>query len=59
MNPVVINSPDGVPYLTLRKDNGKVYIQINDYYYLGRPVEFNFDIRAITRLIDVLNTMKV
>lgn len=55
---VEICRPDGTPYLTLRKDDRLAYIQINDYDFLGDPVEFNFDRRTIPALIDALSRLQ-
>ena len=54
---VVIEKPDGNPYLTLREDGKRTYIQIHDYDYMGTPVEFNFDIRTVPALIDGLTKL--
>jgi hypothetical protein len=48
---IVLEKPDGSPYLTLRKDTRLAYIQIHDYDFMGDPVEFNFDVRALPMLI--------
>jgi hypothetical protein len=55
---IQLEKPDGSPYLTLRKDDRLAYIQIHDYDYMGDPVEFNFDVRAIPMLVDALNKLK-
>jgi hypothetical protein len=55
---IELTKPDGTPYLSLRKDNRLAYIQIHDYDYFGDPVEFNFDVRAIPMLIDVLKKLE-
>lgn len=55
---VVIEKPDGNPYLTLREDGRLAYIQIHDYDFMGDPVEFNFDIRTIPALIEGLTKLK-
>lgn len=55
---VVIENPNGNPYLTLREDGNRAYIQIHDYDYIGTPVEFNFDIRTIPALIEGLTKLK-
>lgn len=54
MKQIVLEKPDGEPYLSLRKDKRLAYIQIHDYDYFGGPVEFNFDLRAIPMLIEGL-----
>ena len=55
---VVVEKPDGSPYLTLRKDDRLAYIQIHDYDFLGEPVEFNFDKRTIPYLIQALQQLE-
>jgi hypothetical protein len=55
---IVLEKPDGSPYLSLRKDARLAYIQIHDYDFMGDPVEFNFDVRAIPMLIDGLNKLR-
>jgi hypothetical protein len=55
---IVLEKPDGKPYMSLRKDSRLAYIQIHDYDYFGDPVEFNFDVRAIPMLIDGLSKLK-
>jgi hypothetical protein len=55
---IELTKPDGTPYLSLRKDARLAYIQIHDYDYSGDPVEFNFDVRAISMLIDGLRKLE-
>ena len=50
---VVIENPDGNPYITLREDGRLVYIEIE-----GGPVEFNFDKRTIPALIEALQKLE-
>ena len=58
MKRIVLEKPDGSPYLSLRKDTRLAYIQIHDYDYYGNPVEFNFDLRAIPMLIEGLTKLR-
>ena len=55
---IKLTKPNGMPYLTLRKDSRLAYIQIHDYDYLGDPVEFNFDVKVIPMLIDGLKKLE-
>lgn len=55
---IELAKPDGTPYLSLRKDSRLAYIQIHDYDFLGDPVEFNFDLRAIPMLIEGLQKLQ-
>ena len=55
---VVIENPDGNPYITLREDDRLVYIEIEDYVFDGGPVEFNFDKRTIPALIEALQKLE-
>lgn len=55
---VVLEKPDGSPYMTLRKDARLAYIQIHDYDFMGNPVEFNFDVRTIPALIEALQRIE-
>ena len=56
---IVLEDPNGKPYLSLRKDDRLAHIQIHDYDSLGdRPIEFTFDKRAIPLLVDALNKLK-
>ena len=55
---IVLEKPDGSPYLTLRKDTRLAYIQIHDYDFMGDPVEFNFDVRALPMLIAGLTRLQ-
>jgi hypothetical protein len=57
MMKVVIEKPDGNPYMTLREDDRLAYIEIEDYDFDGGPVEFNFDKRAIPALIEALQKL--
>lgn len=54
---IVIEKPDGSPYLTLRKDERLAYVQIHDYDYLGSPIEMRFDVRTIPPLIQALQQL--
>jgi hypothetical protein len=54
---VVINTPLGSPYLTLREDGKLAYIQIHNCDFMSKPVEFNFDVRAIPDLIEGLTKL--
>lgn len=51
---VIIEKPDGSPYLTFRKDDKMVHIRMHDYDYTGNSVEMNFDIRATEQVIIAL-----
>lgn len=52
---VIIEKPDGSPYLTLSDDRLMVSIQMHDYDFNGYPVKFNFDRRTVPALIDALS----
>jgi len=54
---VIIEKPDGSPYMSLREDDRLAYIQIHNYDFMGDPVEFNFDRRTIPALIDALTRL--
>ena len=52
---VVINSPDGSPYLTVRSDDRMMYIHIHEYDKISlKPIEFCFDIQATEQIIQAL-----
>lgn len=56
---IVLEDPNGKPYLSLRSDDRLAYIQMHSYDSLSdRPIEFNFDKRAIPMLVDALNKLK-
>jgi hypothetical protein len=52
---VIIEKPDGSPYLTLSDDRLMVSIQMHDYDFNGYPVKFDFDRRTVPALIDALS----
>ena len=54
---VIIEKPDGSPYLTLSDDRLMVSVQMHDYDYSGSPVKFQFDRRTIPALIDALSRL--
>ena len=51
---VVIETPNGSPYVTIRRDDRLVYIQLHQYDHLGKPIEVTFDKRATPMIIDAL-----
>jgi hypothetical protein len=52
---VIIEKPDGSPYITVSDDRSMVSLQIHDYDFLGEAVKFTFDKRTIPALIDALS----
>ena len=54
---VIIEKPDGIPYLTVSDDRHMVAVQMHDYDYSGYPVKFQFDRRTIPALIDALSRL--
>jgi len=54
---VIIEKPDGSPYITMSDDRRMVSLQIHDYDFLGEPIKFNFDRRTIPALIDALSRL--
>lgn len=56
---IVLEDPNGKPYLSLRADDRLAYIQMHHYDSLGNgPVEFTIDKRAIPMLVDALNKLQ-
>ncbi len=54
---VIIEKPDGSPYLTVSDERLMVSIQMHDYDFNGYPVKFQFDRRTIPALIDALSRL--
>ena len=54
---VIIEKPDGSPYLTVSDDRLMVSVQMHDYDYSGYPVKFQFDRRTMPALIDALSRL--
>ena len=54
---VVLEKPDGSPYLTVSDDRHIVSVQMHDYDFNGHPVKFQFDRRTIPALIDALSRL--
>ena len=54
---VIIEKPDGSPYLTLSDDRHMVSLHIHDYDYLGSQIKCHFDRRTIPALIDALTRL--
>jgi len=54
---VIIEKPNGDPYLTVSDDRLMVSVQMHDYDYSGYPVKFQFDRRTIPALIDALSRL--
>ena len=54
---VIIEKPDGSPYLTLSDEKHMVSVQMHDYDFNGYPVKFQFDRRTIPALIDALGRL--
>jgi hypothetical protein len=54
---VIIEKPNGDPYLTVSDDRLMVSVQMHDYDYSGSPVKFQFDRRTIPALIDALSRL--
>ena len=56
---VVLEDPNGKPYLSLRADDKLVYIQMHSYDSLGGgPIEFTVDKRAIPMLVQGLTKLQ-
>ena len=55
---VIIEKPDGSPYITVSDDRLMVSMQIHDYDFLGEAVKFTFDKRTIPALIDALSRLQ-
>ncbi len=56
---VVLEKPDGSPYITLSDDRlMMVSMHIHDYDFLGAPIKFEFDKRTIPALIEALEKLK-
>jgi len=54
---VIIEKPDGSPYLTVSDDRLMVSVQMHDYDFNDYPVKFQFDRRTIPALIDALSRL--
>jgi hypothetical protein len=54
---VIIEKPNGSPYLTVSDDRHMVAVQLHDYDFNGFPVKFQFDRRTIPALIDALSRL--
>ena len=54
---VIIEKPDGSPYLTVSDDRHMVSVQMHDYDFSGYPVKFQFDRRTMPALIDALSRL--
>ena len=57
MMKVIIEKPDGSPYLTLTDAKQTVSIQMHDCVIIGEPVKIHFDRRTIPALIDALSRL--
>lgn len=56
---VILEKPDGSPYITLSDDRlMMVSMHIHDYDFLGTPIKFEFDRRAIPAMIEALEKLK-
>ena len=55
---VILEKPDGSPYITVSDDRLMVSLQIHDYDFLGEAVKFTFDRRTIPALIDALSRIQ-
>ena len=55
---VVLEKPDGTPYITMSDDRLMVSLQIHDYDWTGVPIEFKFDKRTIPALIEGLQKLQ-
>ncbi len=52
---IVVESPDGSPYLTVRSDERMMYIHIHEYDSIStKPIEFCFDKNATEQIIEAL-----
>ena len=54
---VIIEKPNGDPYLTVSDDRLMVSVQMHDYDFSGSPVKFQFDRRTIPALIDAFSRL--
>ena len=54
---VIIEKPNGSPYLTVSDDRHMVSVQMHDYDFSGSPVKLQFDRRTIPALIDALSRL--
>lgn len=54
---VIIEKPNGSPYLTVSDERHMVAVQLHDYDFNGFPVKFQFDRRTIPALIDALSRL--
>ena len=54
---VIIEKPDGSPYLTLSDDRLMVSVQMHDSAWMGELVKIHFDRRTIPALIDALTRL--
>ena len=54
---VIIEKPDGSPYLTVSDDRLMVSVQMHDCVWIGEPVKIHFDRRTIPALIDALGRL--
>lgn len=54
---VIIEKPNGEPYLTVSDERLMVSVQMHDYDFSGYPVKFQFDRRTIPALIDALSRL--
>lgn len=55
---IILEKPDGSPYITLSDDRLMVSMHIHDYDFLGTPIKFEFDKRTIPALIEALEKLK-
>jgi hypothetical protein len=55
---IILEKPDGSPYITLSDDRLMVSMHIHDYDFLGIPIKFEFDRRTIPALIEALEKLK-
>lgn len=55
---IILEKPDGSPYITLSDDRLMVSMHIHDYDFLDIPIKFEFDKRTIPALIEALEKLK-
>lgn len=56
---IILEKPDGSPYITLSDDRlMMVSMHIHDYDFLDIPIKFEFDKRTIPALIEALEKLK-
>ena len=55
---VVLEKPDGSPYITMSDDRLMVSMQIHDYDWMSEAIKFTFDKRTIPAMIEGLKKLQ-